>query len=85
MILFLLAGGLYIGGALGMEMIGGYYTDFYGKNNLTYALITCLEEVLEMTGIVVFIHGLLDYMRLYLKNFDVRFEFKEETKREMRK
>ncbi|MBW4681898.1 MAG: hypothetical protein KME19_17540 [Microcoleus vaginatus WJT46-NPBG5] len=85
MILFLLAGGLYIGGALGMEMIGGYYTDFYGKNNLTYALITCLEEVLEMAGIVVFIYGLLDYMRLYLKNLDVQVEFMEERKQPVRK
>lgn len=83
MILFLLAGGFYIGGALGMEMIGGYYTDLYGSNNLNYALITCLEEFLEMVGVVVFINGLLDYMRLYMKSLDVRFDFKEERKREV--
>lgn len=85
MILFLLAGGLYIGGALGMEMIGGYYTDLYGTNNLTYALITCLEEVLEMVGVVVFIYSLLDYSRLYMKNLEVRVEFMEERKPQLKK
>lgn len=61
--LFFIAGGIYLSGTLGMELIGGYYADLYGENNLTYALITHVEELLEMMGIVLFIYTLLSYMR----------------------
>jgi len=79
-LLFLIAGGIYVGGALGMEMVGGYWTDLYGKNNLTYALITCAEECMEMVGVAVFIHALLSYMRLYMKDLEWRFHFNDGTK-----
>lgn len=56
---FILAGILYIGGALGVEMIGGYYSSMYGELNLTYALITTVEESGEFFGMVVLINTLL--------------------------
>lgn len=62
---FILAGALYVGGALGMEMIDGLYASVYGKANFTYAAMTNLEEFLEMLGIVVFIHSLLVYLKRY--------------------
>ncbi|MBW4493952.1 MAG: hypothetical protein KME26_12870 [Oscillatoria princeps RMCB-10] len=79
-LLFMVAGGVYVGGALGMEMVSGYWTDFYGKNNLNYALITSAEECLEMAGVAVFIHALLSYMRLYMKDLELRFQFTDGTK-----
>lgn len=60
---FLVAALFYIGGALVMEMVGSYFAEAQGQQRLTYALIATLEEVMEMTGIVVFIYGLLDYLR----------------------
>lgn len=62
---FILAGALFVGGALGMEMIDGLYASVYGKANFTYAALTNLEEFLEMLGIVVFIHSLLVYLKRY--------------------
>jgi hypothetical protein len=62
---FILAGALYVGGALGMEMIDGLYASVYGQENFTYAALTNLEEFLEMLGIVVFIHSLLVYLKRY--------------------
>lgn len=62
---FILAGALYVGGALGMEMIDGLYASVYGKANFTYAVMTNIEEFLEMLGIVVFIHSLLVYLKRY--------------------
>jgi hypothetical protein len=59
---FITAAALYIGGALGMEIIGGVYADFDGQQNLAYALFTNLEEVLEMLGVITFIYGLLHYI-----------------------
>lgn len=62
--LFLIAGAIYVAGALGMEMINGYYASLYGKWNIVYAIITTLEEFCEMVGIAVFIYALLSYMSL---------------------
>jgi len=65
--LFLLAGIIYVSGALGMELVGGYQTDFYGRENMVYALIANTEEFFEMMGVVVFIYALLSYMSLQMK------------------
>ena len=70
--LFFLSGLIYVGGALGMEMIGGYYADLYGQRNLGYALITNAEEFLEMMGIVIFSYALMSYMNLYMQSFDIQ-------------
>ena len=61
-ILFSIAAILYLGGALGGEMIGGRYADLYGVYNFNYSMITTLEELLEMAGILLFIFGLLCYV-----------------------
>jgi hypothetical protein len=54
---------LYLAGAIGMELLGGRHHERYGIDNISYSLLVMLEESLEMTGIVVFVYGLLDYMR----------------------
>lgn len=63
---FLIAGGLYVGGALGVEMIGGYYHFLYGQENITYNLIATLEETLEMLGVVFFIRAILLHCKHHL-------------------
>jgi hypothetical protein len=62
--LFVVAAAMFVGGALGMEMIDGAYASAYGEQNLTYALLTCGEEALEMAGLAVFAYALIDYVRL---------------------
>lgn len=59
---FLIAAAFYIGGAIGMELVGGKYFESHGKDNLTYIFLTTIEESLEITGIIVFIWALLEYM-----------------------
>ena len=59
---FLLAGALYLGGAIGFEMIGGNYVASYGVRDLPYYLIATIEETLEMAGVIVFIWALLTYI-----------------------
>jgi hypothetical protein len=63
--LLIAAGILYIGGAMGMEMVGGYQAYTVGMQNLPYLIIVTVEELLEMLGIVVFIHALLSYINKY--------------------
>ncbi len=59
---FLGAGAIYLGGAIGLEMIGGRYNESHGYENLTYQLIAHIEESMEMVGIIVFIYALLRYL-----------------------
>jgi hypothetical protein len=72
--LFLLAGSIYVGGALGMEMVCGYYADAVGQRNLIYGLMVSVEEILEMVGVVVFIYALLSYIGSYFEDIDLRFK-----------
>ena len=66
--LFILAGMIFLSGAIGMELIGGKWADTIGIENLVYVLIVTVEESLEMTGIVVFIYALLQYLKTLLPN-----------------
>ena len=65
-ILFASAAMLYVGGALGFEMVEGYlqayHTDLYGQGTLAYNLFIVAEEALEMAGVLVFIYALLAYI-----------------------
>jgi len=72
---FMLAAMLYIGGALGMEMVNGLYTELNGKQNIIYALMVNLEEVMEMMGIITFIYGLLFYLAQWQQNLQLDIKF----------
>ena len=63
--LMLLSAIVYLGGLVGIEMIGGNYASIYGIKNLTYNLIVTIEESLEMAGMVLFIYTLLDYIQIF--------------------
>ncbi|MEG3908876.1 hypothetical protein QT979_00750 [Microcoleus sp. w2-18bC1] len=64
--LFVAASAIYIGGAMGVELLGGYLASTTGMQDLSYAIVVTLEESLEMVGIVVFIHALISYIKTYL-------------------
>ena len=59
---FLLAGLVFVGGAIGVEMLSGVQADLCGEENLTYAMITTVEEFMEMTGVVILIYFALRYL-----------------------
>lgn len=61
--LFLVAGSLYIMGAIGLEALGGRYIAHHGgSHTLTYEMMVAMEEGLEMLGVVVFLYALMMYM-----------------------
>ncbi|WP_147383224.1 hypothetical protein [Pontibacter oryzae] len=66
------AGMVYVGGALGVELLGGYYYDANGGHNLTYSLITTVEETLEITGVLILIHSLYSYLKRHLLKFTLQ-------------
>jgi hypothetical protein len=59
---FIISAVLYIGGSIGIELIGGKYAEIYGFEDFSYTMIATLEESLEMAGLIVFIWGLLGYL-----------------------
>ena len=59
---FLLAGGLFLSGALGFEMIQARYDSVHGVENMPYRLLVLVEETLEMIGAILFISTLLGYL-----------------------
>ena len=70
---FLLAALLYLGGSLGVELIGGAYEESHGRENLRYSMIATVEESLELAGLIVFIYALLAYISASYD--EVRFAF----------
>ncbi|NES81321.1 MAG: hypothetical protein F6K10_07860 [Moorea sp. SIO2B7] len=81
---FTLAAILYIGGALGMEMLGGHYAEIEGQQHLTYTLIATAEEVMEMMGIIVFMYGLLNYLKISRQDLEVQIKFFDGKKQRTR-
>jgi hypothetical protein len=59
---FYLGALIYLSGALGMEMIGGWYYSHF-KVDMVYVTLTHIEELLEMLGLSIFIYALLTHMR----------------------
>ena len=62
-LLFALAGLGFLIGAAGLEIIGNSLVAQRLRNTLEYKLWTLVEEGLEMSGVILFIHALLSYMR----------------------
>jgi hypothetical protein len=60
--LFIVAGVLYVAGAVGVERLTDWYLDEDLLNTLAYNLWTAVEETLEMAGVIIFISALLAHM-----------------------
>ena len=54
---------VYCSGALGMELVDGVYSHVYGEDNLGYASLTTVEELLEMLGVSLLVGAFLVHLR----------------------
>ena len=61
--LFLVAGGLYVIGALGGEVVSVQFWKPEETQSFAFVAVSVVEELLEMLGVIVFIHTLLEYLR----------------------
>jgi hypothetical protein len=59
---FILAGSLFIFGAVGLEIISAREADLHSSETVYYSVLYTLEELCEMIAIVLFSNGLLRYM-----------------------
>lgn len=73
-LLFLLAGIVFIGGAIGFEALGGREIEQSGDSLLANIWCT-FEESFELGGIIIFIYALLDYSSDTFKK--IQFYFSE--------
>jgi hypothetical protein len=55
--------GIYVGGALGMELPLGAWFERYGDENLGYAVLDLVEESLEIAGLSVFLVVIAGHLR----------------------
>jgi uncharacterized BrkB/YihY/UPF0761 family membrane protein len=74
--LFILAGFLFVFGAVIIEAMSGLYYEKYGVYSHTYYLMVTFEELLEMSGSVIFLYALLHYISDSFKHFELKFEKK---------
>ena len=68
----LVAGAVYVSGALGMELVGGDYFSVDEVPDFTYAMMAIVGESLEMFGTILFLRGLLRHLEKHVGTFAVR-------------
>ena len=61
-LLFVISAITFVGGALGLEMLGAAWFDVHGRRNLGYSFFWTVEETLEMCGVLIFIYALLGHL-----------------------
>lgn len=74
-LLFFAAGAVFVGGAIGAEMFNAWYDHTFGAGTIA-GVMTHLEELMEMLGVVVFIYALMSYIGSHLNLEEVSIRFK---------
>lgn len=69
--LFIAAGFIFVGGALGIEVVESYIASGQGEENWPYVIALTVQEVLEMVGVILFIYALLEHMRDLTSGLDL--------------
>lgn len=81
--LFFLSAFVYLAGALGMEVVGNFYQDAAGQDNLQYVLITNIEETLEFAGVILLIYTLFSYLQSLSSSFKIDISSGQKLKSEI--
>jgi hypothetical protein len=78
--LFILSGLIFVSGAIGLELLEGYYDSLLGTNYYTVVLYT-IEEAMEMVGVIIFIYALLNYLSENQEKVKIVFQQKFKNKK----
>ncbi len=71
--LIIVSAGLFVGGALLMEMVNANLESTAGSESFRYSLQTAFEETMEMVAVVVLVYALLDELRRRQVTWRVEF------------
>jgi hypothetical protein len=74
---FIAAGLIYVGAALGMELVEGPIDQRFGDQSVPAQAAIAVEETLEMLGIVVFLFALLSYIAEHVG--EIRLRVRDES------
>jgi hypothetical protein len=72
-LLYFLAAGLYVGGGIGVEMVGSNLWYLEGGSTLAYSTVGTIEELMEMLGAIVFLYAQLQYLARHIESLQLRF------------
>jgi len=75
---FFTAAAIFLGGALGIEMVESYYAGLHAASNFHLSMLAAVEEGLEMAGVIVFINALLTYIPHHHEAVLFRFSERKE-------
>ncbi len=76
---FFTAAAVFVSGALGVEILEGFYSASHGgEGSFQFSLFVTVEEGLEMAGIIVLINALLIYL---IEHYDARLRLDHFTRR----
>lgn len=70
---FMASGVVYVAGALGMELVGGYFASSIGVESTSYIVTATIEESLEIIGLTMFACFLGGYLLQLAPRFTLRF------------
>jgi hypothetical protein len=70
----LVAAGVYIFGAAGVEAASGWWAEGHGSRSTAFLLVSTIEENLEMIGTTLFILVLLSYLARFGRSVALRAE-----------
>jgi hypothetical protein len=63
-VLLVVSAALFLGGAVGLEMVGGSVAEAEGVESLRYRMLANIEEGLELAGTLTFIYALFSYREI---------------------
>ena len=70
---FIVAGAIYVGGAVGIELLEGRFDEVNGDQNIVSGLTATVQESMEMGGVIVFIWALLVYLHTTYGGVSLQF------------
>ena len=73
-VLFVVSAAIFLGGAVGVEVIGARHVLLYGQHDPVYGALVVLEESMEMGGIALFLCTLLRYAQAEIGSIRLQFE-----------
>ena len=76
-LLFILFGGIYISAAVVLDMFGGREAELHGYDSITYYVLYTVEELLEMSSIVLLIFTLLSYIEAHFGHICITLQIKK--------
>jgi hypothetical protein len=74
--LLILSAFILVGGAIGVEVVQGYYAYQYGLANAGYELIAYLEELMELSGMALFLYTFISQLEIELAGKDLVLSIK---------